>query len=183
MLAASLYNDGINTLINGDQPSGSDNCAIIGVGDTTKKTAFTDFVRCWIRGRRLFMKWTNLVNNELTGLEIMSLNQFLYPQGYGTTMVNLDSKNRFIPGDMPHLIGSPLSDGQSMLFDKSQAMIYMSFRGLLVENERIMMRQVNGTSASIMGGFVTVNRLARVIMDETLAFSGNGFPSWMAPLI
>lgn len=183
MLAASLYTEGVQTLINGDQPSGDDSCGVVGVGNTTTKTTFADFIRLWIRGRRLFMKWTNLVNNENTGNSIMNIHEFLYPQGYGTTMVHLDSKNRFIPGEMPHLIGSPLLDGQSMLFDKSQAMIYLSFRGLLVENERIMMRQVNGTSCSTIGGFVTINRLARVIMDESLAFSANGFPTWMAPLI
>jgi hypothetical protein len=183
MLAASLYVDGVNTLINGDQPSGDDACGVVGVGNTTTGIAFSDFIRMWIRSRRLFMNWTSLVTNEVTGYDVMNIHEFLYPQGYGTPLIRLDSKNRYVPPDMPHLIGAPLADGQCMLFDKSQAMIYLSFRGLLVENERIMMRQINGTSCSTIGGFITVNRLGRCIMDKTLAFSSNGFPSWMAPLI
>jgi hypothetical protein len=183
MLAASTYVDGVNTLIHGDQASGVDSCAVIGVEDKTQKTQFADFLRAWIRARRLAMSWTNMINNEATAFEILQINEFFKPQGFGTTVVTLDSKNRVVPSEIPHLIGSPLADGQTMLFDKSQAMIYLVFRGLLVENERIMMRQLNGTACSIIGGYSTVNRLARVILDETLAYSDNPFPSWMAPLI
>ena len=140
MLAASTYIEGINTLIHGDQVSGNDSCAVIGADDTTSGTQFKDFLRCWIRARRLFMSWTNLVNNEATAFQILQINEFFKPQGFGTTVVTLDSKNRVVPSEIPHLIGAPLADGQSLLFDKSQAMIYLVFRGLLVENERIMMR-------------------------------------------
>lgn len=183
MLAASTYIDGINTLIHGDQSDGSDTCAVVGVSNPSNGAVFSDFVRMWIRCRRIFMSWMTLVNNEATANEILAINEFLKPQGFGTTMVTLDSKNRVIPSEIPHLIGAPLSDGQSLMFDKSQAMIYLVFRGLLVENERIMMRQINGTSASIIGGFTTIIRYARCIMDSTLNFSTNQFPSWMAPLI
>ena len=183
MLAASTYIEGINTLIHGDQVSGNDACAVIGVDDTATGTQFKDFLRCWIRARRLFMSWTNLVNNEATAFEILQINEFFKPQGFGTTVVTLDSKNRVVPSEIPHLIGAPLDDGQSLLFDKSQAMIYLVFRGLLVENERIMMRQINGTAASMIGGYTTINRLARVITDASLPYSTNTFPSFMAPLI
>jgi hypothetical protein len=113
----------------------------------------------------------------------MQIPEFFTPQGVGGVVVTLDAKNRIIPTAMPHFIGSALTDGQSLLFDKAQSLIYLSFRGLMVESERIIMRQIQGTACSLMGGFATIDRTSRVIMDGSLAFSSNGFPSYMTPLI
>lgn len=182
MLAGGLYTEGISTLINGDQTDGSDSTAIIGT-ETGTSTQFKDFLRAWIRGRRLFMNWNQLVNNEATSFKIMQISEFSNPQGAGGVVVNLDSRNRIIPSNMPHLIGSALGNDQSLLFDKAQSMLYLAFRGLTVESERIVMRQINGTVCSIIGGFQTLDRTSRIIIDGTKTFAANGFPSYMAPLI
>jgi hypothetical protein len=182
MLSAGLYTEGLDTMINGDQVDGSDATAIIGTATGTS-TAFKDFLRAWVRARRIFVKWDNLVNNEETAYQVMQIPEFFTPQGVGGVVVTLDAKNRIIPTAMPHFIGSALDDGQSLLFDKAQSLIYLSFRGLMVESERIIMRQIQGTACSLMGGFATIDRTSRVIMDGSLAFSSHGFPSYMTPLI
>jgi hypothetical protein len=183
MLAAGLFTDGCNVLVSGDQADNSDSTAIIGT-DTGTSTQFKDFLKAWIRARRLFMSWTNLINNEATALKIMQISEFSNPQGAGGVVVNLDAKNRIIPSNMPHLVSSVLSDDQSLLFDKAQSMIYLSFRGLLVESERIVMRQINGTACSVIGGFTTIDRTSRIIIDGTHAYGTSYvFPSWMAPLV
>jgi hypothetical protein len=182
MLSGSLYSEGMSVLINGDQTDGSDSCAIIGT-ETGTSTQFKDFLKAWIRARRIFMQWNNLVNNEATSFKIMQLSEFSTPQNNGGVVVNLDSRNRIIPSNMPHLIGSALGDDQSLLFDKTQSMLYLAFRGLTVESERIVMRQIQGTACSLIGGFSTIDRSARVIIDGTKTFAANGFPSYMAPLI
>jgi hypothetical protein len=182
MLAGSLYTEGVGVLISGDQTDASDTTAIIGT-ETGSSTLFKDFLRAWLRARRIFMKWDSLVNNEATAFKIMQLSEFSTPQGAGGVVVNLDSRNRIVPSNMPHLIGSALGDDQSLLFDKAQSMVYLSFRGLMVETERIIMRQIQGTACSIIGGFSTLDRTSRCIIDGTKSFSGYGFPSYMAPLI
>lgn len=183
LLAAGLYTDGVTTLVNGDQADSSDSCAIIGV-TSSGTLAFADFIRAWIRARQIMMNWDNLITSEATANTVLGISEFKSPQGFGSPMVNIESKNRVMPSAMPHLISAAMSDGQSLLFDKTQSMIYLSFRGLLVESERIVMRQINGTAASVIGGFSTTFRHARVIVDSTHAYGTTYvFPTWMAPII
>lgn len=181
MLSAGLYTQGVNTLINGDQADASDSCAIVGVASTTDKITFKDFLRLWIRARRMFVRWESLLHNEATAYKLLQLDEFSKPQGAGTTVVTLNSRNRIIPSAMSQLISASLSDDQALVFDKSQGVVYLSFRGLLVESERIIMRQINGTAASIIGGYATVKRTARCILDGDVAYAG--FPAYMAPLV
>lgn len=183
MLSAGLYTQGVDTLINGDQADASDACAVVGVDNTTSKIQFKDFLRLWVRARRMFVRWESLIHNEETAYKLLQLDEFSKPQGLGGTVVNLQSRNRIIPSSMAQLISSSLDDDQAMLFDKSQGVVYLSFRGLLVEHERIIMRQINGTAASIIGGYATIKRNARVILDGDVAYAGNGFPSYMTPLV
>jgi hypothetical protein len=181
-LAGALYTEGVTTLINGDQADASDICAVIGTA-TGSTIAFKDFLKAWIRGRRLFMRWDNMICNEATTFNVLQIAEFLTPQGAGTTHVNIESKNRILPNSMPQLVSSALDDDHVMLFDKSQAMLYLSFRGLMVESERIIMRQINGTACSVIGGFTTIDRMARVTIDGGKSYSGYPFPSYLAPLI
>jgi len=181
-LSAQLYNEGVMTLVNGDQADASDACAVIGVASTSDKLTYKDFLRAWIRGRRIAMGWTNLISNEATAYKLMQLAEFSNQQGLGGVKVTLQPKNQIVPASMPQLVSEGLSDDQAMLFDKGQAMVYLSFRALMVESERIIMRQINGSAASLIGGFTTLFREARVILDGDLAFSGNDFPSYMVPL-
>lgn len=182
-LSVLLYNSGISTLINGDQSDSSDACAVVGVDNTTSKLTFKDFLRAWIRARRIAMRWDSLVNNENTAWKVLQISEFSAPQGAGGVVTQIDQRNRIIPARMPQFLSESLQDDQAMLFDKSQAMILAVFRPLLVESERIVMRQISGTACSIISGYITIDRAARVILDGDLAYSGNGFPSWMAPLV
>lgn len=183
LLSASLFTDGCTALKNGDQADSSDACAVIGVA-SSGTLAFADFVKAWVRARQIMMSWNNLITSEATANTVLGISEFKTPQGFGSPMVNIESKNRIMPASMPHLISSAMSDGQCLLFDKSQAMTYLSFRGLTVEAERIVMRQLNGTVASTIGGFSTIFRHARVIVDSGHAYGSTYiFPTWMAPIV
>jgi hypothetical protein len=131
------------------------------------------------------MNWNNMATSENMANTVLALTEFKPTVGgTGPAAVTLDSRNRIIPTSMPHLIGgTELTDNQLMLYDKRAAMIHMTFRGLLVESERIIMRQINGTAASVMDGFLTIDRKARIIIDKSLAFAQNGFPTYMNPLV
>ncbi len=182
LLAAKLFTDGVNVLISGDQTGGTDSCAVVGV-TTQTAIAFADFLRCWVRCKQIAMNWDNLVTDEAMTNTVLNLAEFKPNQGVGQAQVQLQSRNRIIPSNLPHFISSALSDNQAMLFDQAQAMTYLVFRPLLVESERLIMRQTEGTAVSIISGFNTIDRAARVIIDKSLAWAGNGFPSWMAPLV
>lgn len=181
-LAVKLYNRGVNVLISGDQADASDSTAVVGVA-SSGTLAFKDFLRLWLRARQIGMRWESVLNNETTAWALLQLDEFSKPQGAGSVVTTIDSRNRIIPASMTQLISSEMTDNQNLLFDKRFGMIFLSFRGLLVESERIIMRQLSGTAASIISGFTTIDRNARIILDSSKAFSGYGFPSYMAPLV
>jgi hypothetical protein len=183
MLSADLYTEAATTMVNGDQADSSDTCAVVGVADTGAGIAFKDFLRAWIRARRISMSWSSLITTETGAWDILQLSEFSDQKGVGGVEVNVESRNRIIPANMPHLISSAITDDQVMLFDKSQALLFLVFRPLLVESERIIMRQISGTACSIICGWATIDRNARIILDGAKAFSGYGFPSYMAPLV
>lgn len=181
-LGVKLYNRGIGVMINGDQADSSDSTAVVGVA-TQGALAFKDFLRLWLRARQIGMRWESIIDNETTAWSLLQLDEFSKPQGAGSVVTTIDSRNRIIPGTMTQLLSSEMTDNQHLLFDKRFGMIFLSFRGLLVESERIIMRQLSGTAASIISGFTTIDRNARIILDSSKAFSGYGFPSYMAPLV
>ena len=181
-LGVKLYTRAVNTLINGDQADASDTCAVVGVA-SSGTLAFKDFLKIWIRARSIGVNWDSILNNETEAWKLLQISEFSAPQGAGGVVTVVDTRNKVIPARMPHFISSAMSDSQQLLLDKSMGMVFLSFRGLLVENERIIMRQLSGTAASIISGFSTIDRTARIIVDSSKAFSGYGFPSWMAPLV
>jgi hypothetical protein len=183
-LQGKVFKKALTTMVNGDQAGGADSAAIIGVA-SAGTLAFADFTRPWVRARRIGMNWNNMATSENMANTVLALTEFKPTVGgTGPAAVTLDSRNRIIPTSMPHLIGgTELTDNQLMLYDKRAAMIHMTFRGLLVESERIIMRQINGTAASVMDGFLTIDRKARIIIDKSLAFAQNGFPTYMNPLV
>lgn len=179
-LSAAMYTEAVSTLINGDQASGADSCAVIGTANGST-LVFGDILKAWVRARLIGMKWNAMITDETTANSILAMDEFTKPQGFGDVRVNLDSPNRIVPGNVTHLIASGAT--HPIFFDPTQAMIYLSFRPLFVETERIVMREVTGTKASIIGGYNTLWRHARVMIDKSKSFSGYGFPSWMAPLV
>jgi len=183
MLAVDLYNEAMSTMVNGDQADSSDTCAVVGVASTSDGVVFKDFLRAWIRARRISMNWNSMVTSEAGAWGVLQLSEFANQMGVGGTVVTIETRNQVIPARMPHLISSVITDDQVLLYDKSQALLHLVFRPLLVESERIIMRQLQGTACSIICGWSTIDRNARVILDGTKAFSGYGFPSYMAPLV
>lgn len=181
-LGVQLFKDAVTTLVNGDQADTSDAAATIGIG-SSGSLAFSDFVRLWSRGNLIGQNWTTMVTSETMALQILALAEFKPTAGgLGQAAVTVDSRNRIIPTSLPHIISSDMDDDEILFLDPTKAMIRCQFRGLLVESDRIVSRQISGSYASVMGGFLTISRDARIVMDDSIAFSGNGFPSYMVPL-
>ena len=181
-LGVQLFKDAVTTLVNGDQADTTDAAATIGIG-SAGSLAFSDFVRLWSRGNLIGQNWTTMVTSESMALQVLALAEFKPTAGgLGAAAVTVDSRNRIIPNSLPHIISSDMDDDEILFLDPSKAMLRCQFRGLLVESDRIVSRQISGTYASVMGGFLTISRDARIVMDDSIAFSGNGFPSYMVPL-
>lgn len=173
-LAERLYTRAVTTLLNGDQADTSDACEEIGTADGST-IAFKDFLRAWLRGNLIGQRWESMLMNETTAYDVLQISEFSDPQGAGSVVTRLEQRNRIIPANMPQHISSAMADNNVMIFDPRWTMLFLSMRGLLVESERIIMRQISGTAASIISGFLTVDHNARLILDGDSAYSGKGF--------
>jgi hypothetical protein len=78
-----------------------------------------------------------------------------------------------------YYIHGAMADDQQLLVDQTSAMIKYNAQPLLIEDDRIVSKQVIETYASITTGFGILYRDARVGIDKSLSFGSNGFPSYM----
>lgn len=185
-LAADRNRRAVQTVVNGDGGRDSegnpvaDSCAVIGTA-TGNSIQFKDFTRAWTRGTALYLNWHTLISSEDTANEILEIEQFSEPKA-GSAMVQVDSLGRIVPGQMPHFVSSEVADGDGILVDPGRAMIHAEFMPVFVDTDKIASRQLQGTYASVIDGFVTLKREARVGIRKSLTFAEAGFPSWMEPL-
>ncbi len=182
MLGVKLYKEAIACLINGDQTVVADSAAVVGVA-SSGTLAFDDFVSLWSRANLIGQNWTTIVTSETMAQTVLKLAEFKPTAGgLGGAVINVNSRNRIIPGNLSHLISSDMDDDEILFLDPTKAMIRLSLRGLAVEAERIVQRQISGSYATVYGGWLNISREARIVLDKSIAFSGNGFPSYMVPL-
>lgn len=169
----------ITTLINGDQSGGIDSCPVIGIG-TANTLVFRDLLRPWVRLARLGKNPTVMVGGETVSMDILDL--LVTTRYFGDQRATADLKlkspmptsaNIYVHGTMP--------DKQVMMIDKSNCIVKLNAQPLLVETEKIIANQTIQAFATLTTGFGTVLKDSRLILDETLAFAGNGFPTYMDP--
>jgi len=63
--------------------------------------------------------------------------------------------------------------------DRSSSVLKFNARPLLVETERIVSNQTEGTYATLTTGFGVIYRDARALLDGDVNFATDGFPAWM----
>lgn len=168
----------IDTLINGDQADGSEAAPVIGV-NAGSAFAYRDFLRAWMRGNRLGRPYQGFLAGEDAAINVLELAEFKALAGTGT-LVNLNVSTP-VPRSQSVWVHGYMPANQVMLVDPTGALIKLTSSALRVESDRIVNRQINGTFVSLTTGFANVFRDARLIMDQSVAFSG--FPAWMNPSI
>lgn len=166
----------IDCLLNGDQADGSESSPVIGIGVADDK-AYKDFLRVWLRMARIGRKPSTMIGGEAAALETLDLTEFKTPV-LGAPQYKLNVKTP-IPTGANYFIHGNIPDSQELILDPAKAMIKFNAQPLRVESERIVSNQTEAFYASITSGFARMFRDAAVILDSSLAFSGNGFPSYM----
>ena len=164
----------VKTLINGEDATN----AAVTVGVTTANSlVWRDFMRVWIQMNRLGRDANIFLSNANTALDVMDLTEFKGFNGVTKTQnINLITP---VPTSQDFAIHGLMTDGKIMFINTQQALRRLVLQPLMVDSEKIASRQVTDIYASCMMGFTTIMRDARIIVDKSLAFSGNSFPSWM----
>ena len=169
----------IDVLINGETDDNAHSAAVIGV-DTTGSIVYKDLLRAWLRMGRLGRTPTAMLSNEGPALDILLLDEFKGWSDKSNQVHKTISVKTPIPQSQSYLIhGSMPATNQLMLVDSQSSVIKLNATGLMVESDRIAERQISGTYMTITTGFATLFRDGRLIIDHSLAYSSNGFPTWM----
>lgn len=166
----------IDVLINGEQADGSESAPIVGV--TTPGTfVYRDLLKVWIRMSRIGKTPTATIGGEDAALDTLDLKEFKV-RSSGTTEKKLNLKTP-VPQGSDYYIHGSMPDDQQLVVDKTSAIIKYNAQPLLVEEDKIVSKQVLETYASLTTGFGILYRDARVIIDKSLDFATYGFPSYM----
>lgn len=175
-LGMGLDNLAIDCLINGEQLDGSESCAVIGVA-TVNTLAYKDLLKVWIRLSRLGRFGNTIIAGENMAIDTLDLDEFKNRK-QGTTDATLLLKSP-VPNSVNYFVHGSVPTNQSIIVDSSSTLIKYNAQPLLVESEKIVSNQTESTYASLTTGFGIVYRDGRIIVDRSIAFSSNGFPTWM----
>lgn len=178
LMGNTLNGDAVDTIVNGDQGDGSEAAAVIGVANTGT-TTWADLVVAAVRFGLIGQVGSQIIGSETSGNAFLNLNEV---------------KNRFLgspllatrlrtPLQMPEdlYISSHVGTTKTIIQDPSNSIVQLTAQPLLVETERLAMKQITGTVMSIYTGFAKLQRKASVVIDSSILYSGNGFPSFMTP--
>lgn len=176
-LGHSLDAMAISTIINGDQADGSESAPVIGVESTSTKFAFYDLLRIAIRGGLIGRNYKTLIGGEAMILQLMNLAEFKN-KVMGEPLAKLDVKIPIVT--MPEVYAHINVPADKLIVqDNNYGLVQLTAQPLMLETERIVQRQLEGTYASIITGFGKLYRDSSLVVDQTKAFSGYGFPDWM----
>lgn len=172
----AIENDrAVETLLNGDVPSGANAAPVIGVGDTTIGIDFADFTRCWNRGYVIGENWATFVAGEDMSQKIASIDEFKEPRT-GKSQVVLQNKPE--PSVMNRFVSPKMPSSQVLLVDWSHALRQRVFIPLRIDRSFKPEDWTEGVTLGYVTGFERVADKACLVIDESLAFADHGFPEW-----
>lgn len=166
-----------DVILNGNQLNGSEAISVIGVGDPATGIQYRDLLRVWIRAARLGRNFQTLVGSEDTALDVLDLPEFKDRQA-GTTQANLTVKSP-VPRDADFYIHGAIPEPSILMIDPSAAIIKLTAQPLMLESERIVSNQTEAYYSSLTTGFAKMYQDGSILIDQSLDFATNGFPSFM----
>lgn len=173
----------IQTLINGEQANGSESAPVVGIA-VANTLAYSDILKVWVRMSRIGRIPTTMIGGETAALGTLNLPEFKTNTLGGNSAAGVPTNDRLklktaIPTSTDYYIHAAMPANQQLVIDPNSAVVKYNAQPLLVESEKIVSNQTEATYATLTTGFGIIFRDSRVVIDSTLAFSGNGFPSYM----
>lgn len=179
LLGNTLNNDAVNCIQNGDQADTSESAAVVGVASTGNGLTYADLVTVAIRLGLIGQTGVQVIANETMANVFLNLAE-IKNRYQGTPLAPVMIKTPFqLPTEL--YVSSQVAANKIIINDPSSSLVQLTAMPLKIETERIAMKQLNGTVMSIYTGFAKIQRKASVVVNQAVAFSGNGFPSYMTP--
>lgn len=180
ILAHTLNNMAVDTLVDGDQADLSENAAVIGVEATANKITWYDLTRIAIRLSLLGRTGSVAIGNETTALDYLNLSEVKNKQFPGAPLLATMMKTLLT---MPESLYATqrIAANKLMILDPSMSLVQLTAVPLMVETEKIISKRLEAAYASYFTGFAKLQRNASLLIDNSILFSGNGFPTFMSP--
>ncbi len=180
MLGHTLNGMAVDGIVNGDQADTSEAAAVIGVENTTNGITWFDIARVAIQFGLLGRTGMQVIGNATTALNYLNLPEVKDKQFPGAPLLATMMKS---PLTMPEALYVSTKVGASKIViqDPSTSLVQLTSAPLLIETEKIIMKQLLGTAISITTGFAKLQRNASIVIDGSITFAANGFPAWMQP--
>jgi len=177
--ALGLTNDCVVVAIDGDLADGSEAAPVIGVTNANT-LAYKDFLRVGIRFNLLGRTGLAAIGNEAECLEYLDLAEVKTKQNLGAALMPVKFKSAVqTPEDL--YANSKVPANRIAIIDTAVSLVKLTAQPLLLETEKIISKRLYNSVASTITGFAKLQRNGVVVMDKSLAFAGNGFPTWMSP--
>lgn len=179
LLGNTLNGDAVNCLINDSLSSSAESAAVVGVADTTPGLTYADLVAVAIRFGLIGHVGSQIIANETMANKFLNLAE-IKNRYQGTPLVPVQIKTPFqLPTEL--FISSKVAANKVIIQDPTASMVQLTAQPLVVETERIAMKQITGTIMSIYTGFAKVQRKASVVVDQSVTIGSAPFPSFMTP--
>jgi hypothetical protein len=179
ILGHTLNGMAVDAIVNGDQADLSENAAVIGVANTTNGVTWADLVVAAIRFGLIGQSGTQIIAGEAMANTFLNLPE-VKNRYQGTPLLGTQIRT---PMNLPDelFVSTKVGANKVVINDPSSSIVQLTAQPLMLETDRIVMKQINGTAASIYTGFAKIQRKASVVIDGSILYSGNGFPTWMTP--
>ena len=165
----------IKVLINGDMADNSEAAPVIGVG-TTGQFKSKDIKRAIAQMTRLTYNSNRMITGLETGLDIDELPEFA---GYSGETKQFRLPPLGVPANFTREIFTMPSANQVLLIDPKKAMVKLEESGVMIEQDKNIKNQTVIGVVSMSIGFAIARRNGRVLLDKTIDFATDGFPSYM----
>jgi hypothetical protein len=180
ILGHTLNAMAVDGIVNGPYVGGTQAAAVVGVEDTNAGITWYDLARVAIQFGLIGRTAIQAIGNATTGLNYLDLDEVKLKQFAGAPLLGTVLRSPFtLPEQL--FISPNVPANQLILQDPSMSLVQLTAIPLMVETEKIVSKQIEKSYASIMTGFAKLMRDASVILDGSIAYAGNGFPSWMQP--
>ena len=158
--------EAIRVLVNGDQASGAESVPVVGVFNISDGITHKDLDNIMLQMEMLGMSAEHMIGRKAEFIE--NLNEGLSIQRETVQQYTELPKSMF-----------PLPTNQLMFLNVPNCMMKMQYKGLMIETERDISRQVGQVFVTDFVGFAIIKRDARVILDKTVTNVTNPFPAFM----
>lgn len=165
----------LDILINGEQSSNAESAPVIGV-ETQGSFNFNDFTRVMSRGSLLKRNWRKCILTENEALGLNALTEFKGYEG-DQRLLRVQGLVQFPMNFEAELF--PMVNNQIMFLDPANTMVQLNWIPMSIGTKDEPETGVQKTFIKDHFGFAITRRDGRVIVDKSIAYSGNQFPDYM----